>query len=71
MFCGTDNILWNMPHIRTEDGKYSVKYCQIPLNTNKTLNNVMSAHFFPKLLLFRMMCIKCLISICKIFSINM
>ena len=27
MFCGTDNILQNIPHIQTQCTKYSAKYC--------------------------------------------
>ena len=26
VFCGTDNILWNIPHIQTECEEYSIKY---------------------------------------------
>ena len=28
MFCQTDNIIWNIPHIQSGCGEYSAKYCQ-------------------------------------------
>jgi hypothetical protein len=28
MLCGIDNIMQNIPHIHTECGEYSTKYCQ-------------------------------------------
>ena len=28
VLCGTDNIIWNIPHIQFECGEYYVEYCQ-------------------------------------------
>ena len=28
MFSGTNNVMQNVPHIQTECGEYSAKYCQ-------------------------------------------
>ena len=27
MLCGTDSVLWNIPHIQTECEVYSMEYC--------------------------------------------
>jgi hypothetical protein len=27
MFCGTNNIMWNIPHTQPECEKYSTEYC--------------------------------------------
>ena len=51
MFCGTDNILQNVPHIQVKCGKYSIEYLEcggifhiilsVPQNIAMGLNNVM------------------------------
>ena len=40
MLCGTDNITWNIPHIRTNMKKY-LEILSVPQNTVMDLNNVM------------------------------
>ena len=32
MFCGTDIIMWNIPHIQPECEEYFVEYCQSRIN---------------------------------------
>ena len=40
LFCGTENIMWNILHIQPQCGEYSAKM-PVPQNTAMGLDNVM------------------------------